>query len=167
MQAWDKVGCWGSVVVRKIHMPLRVWAVQDTRCSGISSPTICCVLSRHVIVWVVQRISCLFLPICNYHPLPKLATALPHGHLALQHRSLNGISAVSLLNKSDYSEHRRACPHPQEEDLEVAGQCEGRLLSKSSIPYHRASGMTEDSRLWASPLARGHCLETGFCSVGL
>lgn len=109
-----------------------MWAVQDTRYSGIFSPTICCVLSCHVIVWVVQRISCLFLPICNYHLLPKLATALPHGHLALQHRRLNGISAVSLLRKSDYSEHRRACPHPQEEDLEMASVREG---SGRGLPF--------------------------------
>lgn len=124
MQAWDKVDCWGSVVVSRIHMHLRVYfgcgPYRTPRCSGISSPTICCVLSYHVIVWVVQRISCLFLPICNYHLLPKLATALTRRHLALQHQSLNGISAVSLLNKSDYSEHRGVCPHPQEEDLEMA-----------------------------------------------
>lgn len=111
-----------------------MWANRTPRCSGISSPTICCVLSYHVIVWVVQRISCLFLPICNYHLLPKLATALPRGHLALQHRSLKGISAVSLVNKSDYSEHRRACPHPQEEDLEMASVREDTVQVFHSLP---------------------------------
>lgn len=97
------------------------------------------VLSYHVIVWVVQRISCLFLPICNHRLLPKLATALPRGHLALQHWSLNGISAVSLVNKSDYSEHRRACPHPQEEDLEMASVRED---NGAGLPFLTAEPQT-------------------------
>lgn len=125
------------------------------RCSGISSPTIGCVLSCRVIVWAAQRISCLFLPVCNYHLLPKLATALPRGHLAFPHRSLNGISAGSLLKKSDYSEHRRACPRPQEEDLEMGSARED---SGGGLPFPTTESQARrrtynlyKTRLWPLP----------------